>query len=175
MITNAAWWKGALLRALYTAIAVGIPYLAGGATVRSIDWVMVGSVAGLGVVLSFVTSLAGLPEAIGVDLPWWLSALERVAKTFGQAMVSGLAGATLLSGVPWVHVLQASALAAFISMLRLILATLPQDPTAVPLADLGVTADGAAVVTTVAAPEPDPAPEPASNGDPLPDANTVTS
>lgn len=163
-LTNAAWWRNALLRAVYTAIVLVVPYLAGGATIRNIDWLMLGSVAAMGVITSFATSLAGLPEAVGVYLPWWLTALERVGKTFAQALLSGLVGATLLSQVSWSHVLQASALAAFLTLLRLILSTLPADPTA---------ASAGLPVVVPPVPEVDPA-EP-DNGDPLPDAQTVTS
>lgn len=66
-------------------------------------------------------------------LPWWLASLERVTKTFGQSLAAGLTGAVLLSDVDWPVVLQAALGAAFISLLRLILATLPANPTAQPV------------------------------------------
>lgn len=144
-ILSAAWWKAAALRALYTALAIALPYI-GGSLIADVPWITILSAAALGAILSLATSLAGLSEVAGVDLPWWLAALERVGKTFGQALVSGLVGATLLADVPWVDVLQASALAALASLLRLILATLPADPTII---DAGKTADGATIITTV--------------------------
>lgn len=127
-LTSSAWWKAALLRALYTAIAIAIPYIA---AVRFADvpWIMVASAAAVGLILSLATSLFGLPESEGVDLPWWLAALERVAKTFGQSLAAGLTGATFLTDVDWNVILQAALGAALISLLRLILATLPNDPT----------------------------------------------
>lgn len=127
-LTDAAWWKAAVVRALYTAVAVALPYL-GAATIVEVPWVTVASTAALAFLLSIVTSLAGLPEAQGTDLPWWLAAVERVVKTFAQALASGFGGAVLLTDVDWVFVLQAAALAALTSLLRLILATLPADPT----------------------------------------------
>lgn len=127
-LTNRAWWKAALLRALYTAIAIALPYL-GGALIADIAWLTAASAAALGFLASLATSLAGLPEAEGVDLPWWLAAVERVVKTFAQALAAGFIGATLLSDVPWSTVLQAAIIAALTSLLRLILATLPADPT----------------------------------------------
>lgn len=138
-LTDTAWWKAALLRALYTAIAISIPYIA---AVRFADvpWLMVASAAAVGFVLSIATSLFGLPEAEGVDLPWWLAALERVAKTFGQSLAAGLTGATFLTDVDWNVVLQAALGASLISLLRLILATLPNDPT--PTVVLAQTDDG---------------------------------
>lgn len=122
------WWRAALIRALYTAIAIALPYL-GGSLISEVPWLAAGLAAALGAVASLVTSLAGLPEAVGVDLPWWLAALERVAKTFGQALGAGLVGSVFITDVDWPFVLQAAALAAFISLLRLVLSTLPDDPT----------------------------------------------
>lgn len=129
-ITSSVWWRTAALRALYTALAIALPYL-GGALISTVPWITTGSAAALGFIASLLTSLAGLPEAIGVDLPWWLAAVERVGKTFAQALLSGFVGATLLSDVAWTTVLQAAALAALTSLVRLIMATLPKDPTAV--------------------------------------------
>lgn len=139
-LTNRTWWKGAALRALYTAFAIALPYL-GGALISDVPWLTIVSAAGLGFLASLATSLAGLPEANGVDLPWWLAAVERVVKTFAQALAAGFLGATLLADVDWSTVLQASLLAALTSLVRLILATLPADPTA-PTVPLEQGADG---------------------------------
>jgi hypothetical protein len=131
MLTNLAnpiWWKDAGKRALYTAIAIALPYL-GGSLLTEVPWLTVLSAAVVAAILSLATSLAGLPEVEGVHLPWWLAAVERVAKTFGQALAAGLVGAVLFTEVDWLFVLQAAALAAFVSLLRLVLATLPADPT----------------------------------------------
>lgn len=127
-LTSAIWWKSAALRALYTAVAIALPYV-GGALLSDIAWLTALSAAALGFVASIATSLAGLPEAEGVDLPWWLAAIERVVKTFAQALAAGFLGATLLADVAWSTVIQAAAIAALTSLLRLILATLPADPT----------------------------------------------
>lgn len=131
-LTDPAWWKAAVLRALYTAIAIAIPYVAA-VQFADVPWLLAASAATVGAILSFATSLFGLPESVGVDLPWWLAALERVTKTFGQSLAAGLTGAVLLSDVDWPVVLQAALGAAFISLLRLILATLPANPTAQPV------------------------------------------
>ncbi|MEQ6898704.1 holin [Microbacterium sp. KR10-403] len=149
-ITSVTWWEAAVLRAVYTALAIALPYL-GGALLTSVPWLTIASAGALGFVASLLTSLAGIPEADGVDLPWWLAAVERVVKTFAQALAAGFLGATLLTDVAWSTVLQAAAIAALTSLVRLILATLPQDPTAPPI-DAG-TADGdtVPVVTTVPA------------------------
>lgn len=128
-LTNARWWKDAGVRAFYSAVAIALPYVAATQLVAEVSWLTVGSAAVLGAAASLATSLAGLPEVEGVDLPWWLSAVERVVKTFGQALAAGLLGAVLITDVQWGVVLQASAMAALVSLLRLILATLPSDPT----------------------------------------------
>lgn len=126
-LSNPLWWKDAALRAAYTALAIALPYL-GAATLNAVPWLTVALAAALGYVASLATSLAGLPEVEGVHLPWWLAAVERVVKTFAQSLVAGFVGATLITDVDWAFVLQAAALAALTSLVRLILATLPSDP-----------------------------------------------
>ncbi|GGH34285.1 holin [Microbacterium album] len=127
-LTSKLWWRDAALRALYTAVAVALPYL-GATLITEVPWLTVILAGGLGAVASLATSLAGLPEVEGVDLPWWLAAVERTVKTFAQALGAGFVGATLLTDVDWPMVLQAAALSALVSLLRLVLATLPADPT----------------------------------------------
>lgn len=127
-IFSTTWWSDALRRAFYSAITIAIPYL-GGATIDAVPWATAALAAGLGFVASLLTSLGGLPETVGNDLPWWLAALERTAKTFAQALVAGFFGATLLTDVDWLLVLQAAALSTLGTLLRLIVATLPADPT----------------------------------------------
>jgi hypothetical protein len=127
-LTNPIWWKDAALRGLYTAVAIAVPYI-GGSLIAGVPWLTAASAAAVGFIASLATSLFGLPEVAGVDLPWWLAAVERVVKTFFQAVASGLVGATLLSDVDWPTILQASLIAALLSLFRLILATLPNDPT----------------------------------------------
>lgn len=151
-LTEPAWWKAAVLRAIYTGIAIAIPYVAA-VQFADVPWLMAASAATVGAILSFATSLFGLPESEGVALPWWLAALERVAKTFGQSLAAGLTGAVLLSDVDWPVVLQAALGAAFISLLRLILATLPAGPTPAPSITLEQTDNGTWADTSKAAPD----------------------
>ncbi|WP_454112842.1 holin [Microbacterium maritypicum] len=127
-LTKFTWWKAAALRGLYTALAIALPYL-GGALIADIQWLTILSAAVLGFVTSIVTSLAGLPEVVGNDLPWWLAAVERTVKTFAQALASGFVGATLLTDVAWSTVVQFALISALTSLVRLILATLPNAPT----------------------------------------------
>lgn len=144
-LTNPFWWKDAALRGLYTAVAIAIPYI-GGSLIAEIPWAAMLSAATIGFILSLATSLFGLPEVEGVRLPWWLAAIERVVKTFFQALAAGIGPAVFLTDVDWSTVLQASLIAAGLSLLRLILATLPADPTR--LIDGGTAAPGSTVIIT---------------------------
>lgn len=137
-LSNPLWWKDAGLRATYTALAIALPYL-GASLLSDIPWVTVLLTAALGFLASIVTSLAGLPEVEGVHLPWWLAAVERVVKTFAQSLAAGFVGATLITDVDWAFVLQAAFLAALTSLVRLILATLPADPSPSRIAVVNVT------------------------------------
>lgn len=145
-LTKARWWKDASLRAIYSAVAIALPYIAAAQLVAEVSWLTVASAGTLGAIASLLTSLAGLPEVEGVDLPWWLAAIERVVKTFAQALAAGLLGAVVLTDVAWGVVLQAAAFAALTSLLRLILATLPADPTR--RIDGGTAAPGGTVIIT---------------------------
>jgi len=146
-ITSAVWWKNAALRALYTALAIAVPYL-GGALISDVPWLTILSAGGLGFLASLVTSLAGIPEASGTTLPWYLSWGERVVKTFAQALTAGFVGATLITDVSWPTVLQAAAISTLATLVRVVLAQLPNDPTI----DAGTADDGnVPVVTTVPA------------------------
>ncbi|MFF7683151.1 holin [Microbacterium sp. NPDC007973] len=127
LLFNAAWWKDAGKRAAYTALAVAVPYL-GASLLADVPWITVLLTAALAFLASIVTSLAGLPEVEGVNLPWWLAAVERVVKTVAQSLAAGFVGATLITDVDWAFVLQAALIAALGSLVRLILATLPADP-----------------------------------------------
>lgn len=142
-ITSTSWWRAAALRALYTAGAIALPYL-GASALGGVPWLTAGSAAVFGFIASLVTSLAGIPEVDGVGLPWWLSAVERVVKTFAQSIAAGFGSAVLLTDVHWSTIVQAAALASLASLVRLILATLPADPT-VPVQD-GVAQAGAASI-----------------------------
>jgi hypothetical protein len=155
-LTNPTWWADAGKRAAYTALVVAVPYL-GASLLADIPWVTVLLTSALAFVASIVTSLAGLPEVEGVDLPWWLAAVERVVKTFAQSLAAGFVGATLITDVDWAFVLQAALIAALGSFVRLILATLPADPTRVPIDAGTATAGTVASITTLSAPAEIPA------------------
>lgn len=156
-----AWWKAALLRGLRTAVVITIPYVAG-SSLLGISWLSAASAAGLGFVLSILTSLAGLAEAKGVVVPVWLALVERVTKTGAQSLVAGIGTAVLVQDVDWHQVLQASAIAALGSLLIGVLGFLPEsDTSSGTLIDAGAAAtDTASVITspTVPLPQPDVTP-----------------
>lgn len=56
------WWKAAGIRALRTFAQAAIAAIGTTALITDVNWLVVGSTALLAAVLSFLTSLAGLPE-----------------------------------------------------------------------------------------------------------------
>ena len=56
------WVKAALIRAIKTLAQTAVSMIAVGAAFSEIDWIRVASCSGVAFVLSFLTSLAGLPE-----------------------------------------------------------------------------------------------------------------
>ena len=122
------WWKAALIRAVRTAIVIAIPYVPAsysGAT----PYVTIASAAGLGFVLSILTSLAGIAEAQGVQVAWYFAIVERVVKTVAQALIAAIGNAVLFQDVAWNAVLPVIAAAAFGSLLLGVLKDLPEAPT----------------------------------------------
>lgn len=56
------WFKASGIRALRTFAQAAIATIGSGAVLSSVDWKMVASASILSAILSFLTSLAGLPE-----------------------------------------------------------------------------------------------------------------
>ena len=56
------WFKAAGIRAVKTVAQTAVAMLPAAATITAVDWVTVASTAALAVVVSLLTSLAGLPE-----------------------------------------------------------------------------------------------------------------
>ena len=56
------WFKAAGVRAVKTVAQTAIATIGTSATFGQVNWVMVGSASVLAGVLSFLTSIAGLPE-----------------------------------------------------------------------------------------------------------------
>lgn len=98
-ITSGAWWKAALARGFRTAAVVAIPYVP--VTLDGTDYLILASAAGMGFILSILTSLAGIAEADGAEVPWWYATLSRVVKTVAQALVAAVGSAVLFTDVDW--------------------------------------------------------------------------
>ena len=62
MLKNKDWWKAAGIRALKTVAQTAIATIGTAAMLQEVNWVVVASASVLAGVLSFLTSLAGLPE-----------------------------------------------------------------------------------------------------------------
>ena len=59
------WWKAAGIRAVKTVAQAAVAAIGTTAMLSEVDWLVVGSTALLSVVLSLLTSIAGLPEVEG--------------------------------------------------------------------------------------------------------------
>lgn len=101
-VFTAAWWKAASMRALRTAAVVAIPYVP--VTLAGQDYLALGSVALMGAILSYLTSLTGIPEAEGEGRPWYYSLLARTGKTVAQALVTAAGAAVFITDVDWAAV-----------------------------------------------------------------------
>ena len=93
------WWKAAVMRALRTAAVVAIPYVP--ISLDGQNYLVLLSVAGMGFILSIITSLAGLAEVEGVEQPWYFSLISRVVKTVAQALVTAVGAAVFIQDVNW--------------------------------------------------------------------------
>lgn len=62
MLTSKLWWYSAFVRAVKTLAQAVIATIGTTAIFTGVDWKIVGGSAALAFVLSFFTSLAGLPE-----------------------------------------------------------------------------------------------------------------
>ena len=62
---NVNWWKAAGLRAIRTFFQTFVATIGSAAVIESVNWKIVFSASALAAILSFATSLGGLPE---VDL-----------------------------------------------------------------------------------------------------------
>ena len=129
-ILTREWWKAAGLRALRTAGALAVPYL-GGSLLGAVPWLTILSAAGLGAVLSLLTSLVGIPSSDGA--PLWVSLLEKAVKTFAQALVAGIGNAVLFEAVDWSIIVQTAAIATLATVLLQVVGTIPEvNPSAPP-------------------------------------------
>jgi hypothetical protein len=143
MILTAAFWRAAGLRALYTVLAAALPLIAplvGVSDLRTVLEAVVG--LAFAALASLVTSLLNLPEA-GGGRSRWAAILDRVVRSFAQVLAAVLAAAATFGDVDWAAVLVQAGAAALVTLIRVIIAALPEDITATPaVGDRVVTSDG---------------------------------
>ena len=61
-LLNKKWWAAATVRALKTAAQTAIATIGSAAVISAVDWRVVASATVLAALLSYLTSIAGLPE-----------------------------------------------------------------------------------------------------------------
>ena len=65
-IMNLNWWKAAGIRAIKTIAQTAVATIGTSAVLGDVNWLEVGSAAGLAGILSMLTSIAGIPEVDNV-------------------------------------------------------------------------------------------------------------
>lgn len=68
-LTNPKWWAAATVRALKTMAQAAIASIGSSAVISAVDWKVVLSTTLLSGLLSYLTSIAGLPEVDQEKLP----------------------------------------------------------------------------------------------------------
>lgn len=127
VLLTLTWWTAAGQRAAYTALAALLP-LAALLVAGDVTTTYVILVVALALAASLVTSLAGLPEVAGRDVPIWLAVVVRVTKTGAQTLAASLGGAVLLTDVDWKVAGTAVAGAALTTLVRTLMTYLPETP-----------------------------------------------
>ncbi len=125
LIFTRAWWVAAGQRAAYTALAALLP-LVTLVFAGTVDVVHVLLVVALAVVVSLATSAAALPELTDTTVPLWKAVTVRVLRTTGQTLVANVGGAVILTDLDWGAVVIAVAGAAATTLVRTVLARLPE-------------------------------------------------
>lgn len=127
-IFTRAWWAAAGRRALATVIAALIPLtgvlVAGG--VPPLDALSLSVAVG---VASLLTSLAGLPELTGRSVTLLRAIVVRCAKTLGQTGAVMFVGVTVIEAVDWRDFAITVGGAVVVTLLRTVLAYLPETDT----------------------------------------------
>lgn len=101
-LLSGAWWKAAGLRAFRTALVIAAPYSV--TVIYDNTWLVVGSTAAFGALVSLLTSLRGITETEDNVVPWYYSIFERGIKTAAQALIAAFGTATMFEAVTWTEV-----------------------------------------------------------------------
>lgn len=124
-IFTRAWWAAAGQRAAATVVAALIPLtgllIGGGATPTQ----ALSLSAAVGAA-SVLTSLAGLPEVTGRSVSLWRAIVVRCAKTLGQTGAVMFVGVRLIEAVDWRDFGITVGGAVAVTLLRTVLAYLPE-------------------------------------------------
>lgn len=125
-LTSKEWWKAASIRAVRSALVISIAYVPASLSAE-VPYITIALAAALGLIVSFLTSLTGLPEVAGVNEPWWKAVIERVVKSIAQGAIVGVGAAVLITDVDWSQVGTMALTAGFGSLLLAVIASLPED------------------------------------------------
>lgn len=125
-LTSKEWWKAASIRAIRSALVISIAYVPASLSAE-VPYVTIALAAALGLIVSYLTSLTGLPEVAGVNEPWWKAVVERVVKSVAQGAIVGVGAAVLITDVDWSSVGTMALTAGFGSLLLAVLSSLPED------------------------------------------------
>lgn len=119
------WWKAAAVRAVRTAIVIAIPYVAA-STAGPLPYYTIASAAGLGIILSLLTSLAGLAELQDTKQNYFVAVLTRVTKTVAQALVAAVGTTVFITDISWSTIGSLALTSGVGSLLLALLSTLPE-------------------------------------------------
>jgi hypothetical protein len=127
MLLTRAFWRAAGLRALYTLLVAALPLLAPVAAEPTGPVLLEAALAlAAAVVLSLVTSLANLPE-LHDGRSRWLAVVDRTVRSFFQVLAAAFVAGTALADVDWPTVLVQASVAAATTLLRTLVAYLPEE------------------------------------------------
>ncbi|WP_402467002.1 hypothetical protein [Isoptericola aurantiacus] len=152
---SAELWRAAGLRSLQTVLVAALPFLAlliiEPSTTQLVQAGLALALAlALAATLSIATSLASLPEKAGTPVPRWRAILSRTVRSFAQVFAAALAAAATFDAVAWSSVAGQAAVAAATTLVRTLIASLPEVPDPAP-----VGADGVPDITSLSADMPE--------------------
>lgn len=114
------WAKGALDRALRTALQTLAAYLSAAKLINEVAWVPALLAVAFAVILSALTSLVGAPS---FGHRWEFQVAERAVKTFAQSLLAFVGAATLFAQVDWKTAFSTALLAAVYSVVTSVMTT----------------------------------------------------
>jgi hypothetical protein len=145
LFTRAFW--ASIAWALARTLAAGlVPFIPGLVADPAGTWQVATLTIALLLIVTVATKWKNIPDEAGVS--WWVVALTRALRQFGQMVVAAAVGAQLVTDVDWAHVVGAALVSA---LTTLILASID----AMPALTEAPVVDGVAQITTLSARERD--------------------